>query len=77
MAVFGFHLTLSVLGVFLLRKLVPVFELPLKFLKGFYRFYAPSEKDCREAANKPEKKLIKEKKNKNAAAQKPFVIPKV
>ena len=77
MAVFGFHLTLSVLGVFLLRKLVPVFELPSKFLKGFYRFYAPSEKDCREAANKPEKKLIKDKKNKNAAAQKPFVIPKV
>jgi len=76
MAVFGFHLTLSVLGVFLLRKLVPVFELPSKFLKGFYRFYAPSEKDCREAANKPEKKLIKDKKNKNAAAQKPFVIPK-
>ena len=76
MAVFGFHLILSLIGVFLLRKLVPAFEIPSKFLKGFYRFYAPSEKDCREAANKPEK-IIKDKRNKNKATPKPFIIPKV
>jgi len=74
MAVFGFNLTLSVIGVFLLRKLVPVFQLPSRCLSGFYRFYAPSEKDCRQAANKPEK-IIKDKKHRNQE-QKAFVIPK-
>jgi len=75
MAVFGFNLTLSLVGVFFLRKLIPVFDLPSRFLTGFYRFYAPSERDCREAANKPEK-IIKDKKKKNVE-QKEFIIPKV
>lgn len=75
MAVFGFNLTLSLLGVFFLRKLIPVLDLPSRFLTGFYRFYAPSETECREAANKPEK-IVKDKKNKNVE-QKAFIIPKV
>lgn len=74
MAVFGFHLTLSLIGVFFLRKLIPALDLPPRFLSGFYRFYAPSEKDCREAANKPEK-IIKDKKNR-PVEKKDFIIPK-
>lgn len=74
MAVFGFNLTLTLLGVFFMRKLIPAFQFPSRFLQGFYRFYAPSEKDCREAANKPEK-IIKDKRQKHVE-QKAFVIPK-
>ena len=61
MAVFGFNLTVSILGLFFLRKLIPAFDFPSKLLTGFYRFYAPSENECRQAAQlKPKtvKKLL-------------------
>ena len=76
MAVFGFNLTVSILGLFFLRKLVPAFDLPSKLLTGFYRFFAPSENECRQAAQLKPKTVKGSKKNQNVQS-KEFVIPKV
>lgn len=76
MAVFGFNLTVSIIGLFFLRKLIPVFDLPSKLLTGFYRFYAPSENDCRQAAQLKPKNVKTSKRNQNVQS-KDFVIPKV
>jgi len=76
MAVFGFNLTVSIVGLFFLRKLIPAFDFPSKLLTGFYRFYAPSENDCRQAAQLKPKTVKASKKNQNVQS-KEFVIPKV
>jgi hypothetical protein len=79
-AIFGFNIVVSVITVVLLRKVIPGFDVPSILLKGYYRFYAPSEQDCRDAAGRPEKKIVKDKKKKHTAPEpdsKTFVIPKV
>jgi hypothetical protein len=76
MAVFGFNLTVSILGLFFLRKLIPALDFPSKLLTGFYRFFAPSENECRQAAQLKPKTVKGSKKNQNAQS-KEFVIPKV
>jgi len=75
MAFFGFNLTVSIVGLFFLRKLIPAFDFPSKLLTGFYRFYAPSENDCRQAAQLKPKTVKASKKNQNVQS-KEFVIPK-
>ena len=80
MAIFGFNLTLTVIGVFFLRKLIPILNLPPRFLKGFYRFLPPSEQMLRETNNQPAKKTLggNVKKRKNQEPEKKdFVVNKV
>ena len=80
MAIFGFNLTLTVIGVFFLRKLIPILNLPPRFLKGFYRFLPPSEQMLRETNNQPAKKThggnVKKRKNQEPE-KKDFVVNKV
>ena len=79
MAIFGFNLTLTLIGVFFLRKLIPILNLPPRFLKGFYRFLPPSEQMLRDTNNQPAKKTLGNvKKRKNQEPEKKdFVVNKV
>jgi len=78
MAIFGFNLTLTLIGVFFLRKLIPILNLPPRFLKGFYRFLPPSEQMLRDTNNQPAKKTLGNvKKRKNQEPEKKdFVVNK-
>ena len=81
-ALFGFNLTITVIGMLLLKKIIPSLAIPPRFLKGFYRFIPPSEQMLRDHTGEKEKKLLgnaKQRKNqkKSDNDKKDYVVPKV